>query len=103
MSDAYVQVVPDSSGKKIQSFENVVGANTVESQAVASVDKYGTPKGVDGSPDIVQSRTLDKLLMEILIELRIHNFYLRELNPTILRDGSEVLSQDLTLTANLVE
>jgi len=58
---------------------------------------------VDGAPDIVQSRTVDKLLTEILIELRINNFYFRELNPTILRDGSEVLSQDLTITANLVE
>jgi len=103
MSDAYVQIVPDSSGKKIQAFENILGANTVEAQAVTSVDKYGTPRGVDGAPDIVQSRTVDKLLTEILIELRINNFYFRELNPTILRDGSEVLSQDLTITANLVE
>jgi len=36
MSDAYVQIVPDSSGKKIQAFENILGANTVEAQAVTA-------------------------------------------------------------------
>src|SRR5438132_11859037 len=103
MSDAYVQVVPDSSGKKVQVFENTRGANTVEAQAITSVDQYGSPNGIDGQPQQVQSRTLDKLLQEIVIQLRITNFYLRELNPTILRDGPEILSQDITLTANLVE
>lgn len=104
MSDSYVQVLPDGTGKKIQVFENSPdGTNVVEAQAVVSVDQYGSEKGVDRQPQIVQSRTVDKLLMEILIELRISNFYLRELNPKILADASERIAQDVTLTSNLVE
>lgn len=37
MSNQFVQVPPDSTGKKMQTFENVVGANTVESEAVTLV------------------------------------------------------------------
>ncbi len=38
MSDAYVQVAPDSTGKKIQTFEGTVSAQTVEAQSVVIVD-----------------------------------------------------------------
>jgi len=37
MSNSYVQVPPDSTGKKMQTFENTVGGNTVESEAVTLV------------------------------------------------------------------
>src|SRR5258708_26236903 len=37
MANQFVQVPPDSTGKKMQTFENVVGANTVESEAVTLV------------------------------------------------------------------
>src|SRR5882724_3845771 len=37
MANAFVQVAPDSSGKKMQTFENVVGGNTVEAEAVTLV------------------------------------------------------------------
>ncbi len=43
MADAYVQVAPDSTGKKIQTFENTVSGNVVEAQAVVLVDSAGTP------------------------------------------------------------
>lgn len=37
MSDAFVQVAPDSTGKKIQTFEGMVGGATVEAQSVVLV------------------------------------------------------------------
>lgn len=41
MSDSYVQVAPDSSGKKLQTFENTVGGQTVEAEAVVLADASG--------------------------------------------------------------
>lgn len=41
MVDSIVQVAPDSTGKKLQTFQNVVGANTVEAEAVVLVDSSG--------------------------------------------------------------
>lgn len=41
MSAAYVQVAPDSTGKKILTFEAVVGGNTVEAQSVVHVNSSG--------------------------------------------------------------
>lgn len=43
MADSYVQVAPDDSGKKIQTYENTVGGETVEAQAVVLVDSTGAP------------------------------------------------------------
>ncbi len=43
MSDAYVQVAADSTGKKIQTFQNSVSGQTVQSQAVVLVDSSGVP------------------------------------------------------------
>ncbi len=44
MSDAYVQVAPDdTTGKKIQTYENTVGLNDVHAQAVVLVDSAGVP------------------------------------------------------------
>jgi hypothetical protein len=55
MSDSFVQVAPDNTaGKKIQTFESVVGGNTVEAQAVVLVDSDGNPytplTSTDGLP-----------------------------------------------------
>lgn len=41
MANGLVQVQPDSTGKKIQTFENTVGADVVEAQAVVPVDTAG--------------------------------------------------------------
>jgi len=41
MASGIVQVAPDSTGKKVQTFENTVGANLVEAQAVVPVDSAG--------------------------------------------------------------
>jgi hypothetical protein len=41
MSNSYVGFIPDSSGKKIQAFSNVIGGNTVLSQAVTIADTLG--------------------------------------------------------------
>lgn len=43
MSDQYVQVAPDSSGKKVQTYENTVNSQTVETQAVAIVSTTAVP------------------------------------------------------------
>jgi hypothetical protein len=43
MADLYVQVATDGAGKKIQTYENAVNAQTVEAQAVVPVTTAGTP------------------------------------------------------------
>lgn len=43
MADAFVQVIPDSTGKKVQTYENTVGGQTVEAQAMVPVDQTGAP------------------------------------------------------------
>lgn len=43
MANSIVQVAPDSTGKKIQCFQNIVGAEAVEAQAVVLVDSLGNP------------------------------------------------------------
>lgn len=40
MADQVVQVQPDGAGKKVQTFENQVGQNLVEAQAVVQVNAY---------------------------------------------------------------
>lgn len=49
MSNQYVGVNPDGAGKKIQTFENVVGGNTVESQATTLVDSTSVAVAVSTS------------------------------------------------------
>jgi hypothetical protein len=41
MSNNYVQVPPNSTGVKLQTFENTVGGNTVDAEAVSLVDTAG--------------------------------------------------------------
>ena len=41
MANGFIQVPADSTGKKLQTFENTVGANTVEAEAVVLVDSTG--------------------------------------------------------------
>jgi hypothetical protein len=41
MANSFVQVPPDSTGKKMQTFENTIGGNLVEAEAVAIVDTAG--------------------------------------------------------------
>jgi hypothetical protein len=41
MANGFVQVPPDSSGKKMQTFENTVGGNLVEAEAITIVDTAG--------------------------------------------------------------
>lgn len=52
MSNGYIQVPPDSTGKKVQTFENTIGGNVVEAEAVALVDTAGQSiLGTAGSPN----------------------------------------------------
>ena len=44
MSASSVQIAPDSTGKKIQTFENTVGGQVVEAQAVVLADSSGAEK-----------------------------------------------------------
>lgn len=41
MADSYVQLASDLSGKKVQSYQNTVGSDTVQAQAVAIIDATG--------------------------------------------------------------
>ena len=43
MADQYVQVAPDSTGKKVQTYENTVNSQTVEAQAIVPVNSSGAP------------------------------------------------------------
>jgi hypothetical protein len=43
MANQYIQTAPDSTGKKLQTFENTVGGQTVQSQAVTPTDQNGNP------------------------------------------------------------
>jgi len=51
MANAFVQVAPDSTGKKMQTFENLVSGNTVEAEAVTLVrSSDNTEVGSSGQP-----------------------------------------------------
>lgn len=41
MAAGFVQLVPDGTGKKVQTFRNTIGADVVEAQAVALVNSIG--------------------------------------------------------------
>lgn len=41
MSAQFVRVAPDSTGKKVQTFENTIGSDVVEAQGVVLVDSSG--------------------------------------------------------------
>jgi len=90
MSNAYVQVIPDSTGKKIQVFENTLdNTNAVEAQAVVPVNSLGVESGSLAAPLKVKNLKLEELLWLILAELRMANYYAKELNPKILLDSTE--------------
>lgn len=60
MSDNYVQVQLDGTGKKIQTFENVVNTQPVEAQAVVAVTTAGAPligqkTSANSSPVVIAS------------------------------------------------
>src|ERR1035437_6369553 len=50
MANGYVQVPPDSTGKKMQTFENTISAQVVESEAVVLTASAGTEIGTSGAP-----------------------------------------------------
>jgi hypothetical protein len=56
MSNAFIQISPDSSGKKVQVFENIVGGQTVEATAVTLVNASGVP--VSGSSGLTVTPAL---------------------------------------------
>jgi len=53
MADSYIQVAPDSTGKKMQTFENTVSAQTVHAEAVTNVDSTGTELFQAANPGVV--------------------------------------------------
>ena len=50
MANDFVQVPPDSTGKKLQTFLNTIGANNVEAEAQVLVDSTGAEKATAGNP-----------------------------------------------------
>lgn len=55
MANNFIQVPPDSTGKKVQTFENTVGGNTVESEAVTLVRSSDNSEvGTAAQPLVVQ-------------------------------------------------
>jgi len=43
MSDSYIQVPPNSTGEKLQSYKNTVGANSVHAEAMVIASTLGVP------------------------------------------------------------
>lgn len=50
MADSFIQVAPDSTGKKMQTYGNVISGNVVEAEAVVLVDSTGSPIGKQRTP-----------------------------------------------------
>ena len=48
MADSFIQVAPDSTGKKMQTYVNTIGGNSVEAEAVVLSDKNGANLGTTG-------------------------------------------------------
>ena len=53
MADSYIQVAPDSTGKKMQTFENTVSTQDVHAEAVTNVDSTGTELFQAANPGVV--------------------------------------------------
>jgi len=80
MVDSYVQVAPDSSGKKIRNLENVIpfsdgSQQVVETQVVATVDECGNV--VNPGNDMVVH-----LLQQVLEQMHLMNVYLHQIVST---------------------
>lgn len=54
MADAFIQVATDGTGKKMQTYENTVGASSVHAEAVTLVDTSGAP--IAGAPNLAIGR-----------------------------------------------
>lgn len=100
MADAYVQVLPDSTGKKIQAFENTLDlTNAVEAQATVNVNAQGVETGSVGNPMKFRNYRMEELLQLLVAEARITNMYLREINPKILADeNTGLLEHDIFIS-----
>jgi hypothetical protein len=48
MAASFIQVAPDSNGKKMQTWDNLISGNQVHSEAVVLVDEFGVP--ISGLP-----------------------------------------------------
>jgi hypothetical protein len=48
MADAYIQVAPDSTGKKMQTFRNTIAGSDVDAEAVVLTDSTGIALGTSG-------------------------------------------------------
>jgi hypothetical protein len=62
MSDQYVQVTPDSTGKKIDTSEIVVGANTVERQRIVLADPTTAESFVSVTNSALQVQVIGNLM-----------------------------------------
>lgn len=97
----YVQVQPNSSGEKVQVFENILDlTNTVAAQATVPVTAQGVETGSVGNPLKIKSVKIEELLWLILKELRVHNCHFREVNPILLVDSAESVGEYSTFMAD---
>jgi hypothetical protein len=74
--DSLVQISPASTGSKIDTSEVSVAGNTVERQRVVVADPSGpnSLQTVSSSGEaFVREQTVQQLLMDILVELRVLN------------------------------
>lgn len=100
MSDGVVQVLPDSTGKKIDSSELVVGTNTVERQRIVQADPNlpGNLSNITIDGEVwVGGPALVDLLTAVLVELRVQSTLLLEIAGPRIRDDLDAMRNDAAL------
>ena len=82
-TESFVQGAPDSTGKQVDTFTvtDPLTAATKHRQAVVTADpnNAGNVQGVTaGGEALVRSFTLEDLMLQLLVEMRIHSIILQD-------------------------
>ena len=64
MSDGFIQVAVDGGGKKLQTFENTINGNLVESEAVTLSNSAGVPLAVSADMALKTSDDYSRRIRE---------------------------------------
>ena len=100
-NDGYVQVAPDSTGKKVDVSEltNLAG-DVVERQRISQADPTfvnNLTKTTSEGELYVGGPVLEEILVNILIELRVHTAYLQEIAGPRMNDDPNRMRADAAM------